>query len=107
VTRRQVTDLARARVSSYLTAQMAPPAHLLQHVRSYWQIENRLHWRCDVTLGEDACTCSRGQTPQVLAALNNAILALANRLRIANLAAQRRIFADRPHDAFGLLLQPL
>ena len=39
----------------------------------------------DVTLGEDACTVSRGQTPQVLAAPNNAILALADRLQIAEI----------------------
>jgi hypothetical protein len=42
----------------------------------------------------------------VLAALNNAILALADRLQIVNLAAQRRIFAARPDEALRLLLQP-
>ncbi len=90
-----------------LSAAVAPPPRLLHLIRSYWQIENRLHWRRDVTLGEDACTVSRGQTPQVLAALNNAILALTDRLHIPNLAAQRRIFAARPQDALTLLLHPL
>ena len=90
-----------------LTPAVTPPAQLLHHVRRYWEIENRLHWRRDVTLGEDACTVSRGQTPQVLAALNNAILALADRLQIADLAAQRRIFAAHPDEALRLLLQPI
>ena len=90
-----------------LTPSVAPPARLLHYVRSYWQIENRLHWRRDVTLGEDACTVSRGQTPQVLAALNNTILALIDRLGVKNLAAQRRIFAARPDEALKLLLQPI
>ncbi len=57
---------------------MTPPTQLLYHIRRHWEIENRLHWRRDSTLGEDACTVGRGQTPQVLAALNNAILALAD-----------------------------
>ena len=90
-----------------LTPSVAPPTRLLHFVRSYWQIENRLHWRRDVTLGEDACTVSRGQTPQVLAALNNTILALIDRLGVKNLAAQRRIFAARPDEVLKLLLQPI
>lgn len=69
-----------------LALQVAPPPRLLHFIRQYWQIENRLHWRRDVTLGEDACTASRGQTPRVLATLNNVILALADRLGVTNLA---------------------
>lgn len=90
-----------------LNPALTLPERLLYYIRRYWEIENRLHWRRDVTLGEDACTVSRGQTPQVLAALNNAILALSDRLHINNLAAQRRIFAARPDDALKLLLHPL
>ena len=90
-----------------LTPAVTPPAQLLHHIRRYWEIENRLHWRRKVTLGEDPCTVRRGHTLQVLAALNNAILALADRLQIVNLAAQRRIFAARPDEALRLLLQPI
>lgn len=90
-----------------LTPQVAPPPKLLRFIREYWQIENRLHWRRDVTLGEDACLVSRGQVPQVLAALNNAILALVDWLGVTNLAAQRRTFAAHPDTALALLLQPL
>lgn len=86
---------------------VAQPSRLLFFIRRYWQIENRLHWRRDVTLAEDACTVSRGQTPQVLATLNNAILALADKIGVTNLAAQQRIFAAFPDRALSLLLQPL
>lgn len=86
---------------------MAPPPWLLHFIRQYWQIENRLHWRRDVTLGEDACTASRGQTPRVLATLNNVILALADRLGVTNLAAQQRSFNARPIEALDLILYPI
>ena len=90
-----------------LSTDLAPPVRLLHLIRQYWQIENRLHWRRDVTLREDACTASRGQMPRLLATLNNVILALVDRLGVSNLAAQVRIFAAHPEAALRLLLQPL
>jgi predicted transposase YbfD/YdcC len=90
-----------------LSPRQASPPRLLHFIRQYWQIENRLHWRRDVTLGEDGCTVSRGQTPQVLAMLNNVILALVDRLGIANLAAQQRVFDAHPQQALNLILHPI
>ena len=40
---------------SSLSPARASAHRLLQLVREHWRIENRLHWRRDVTLGEDAC----------------------------------------------------
>jgi len=88
-----------------LPRKLADPARLLQLNRAHWQIENRLHWRRDVTLGEDACQVRTGQAPQVLAALNNAVLALADALHISNLAAQMRSFDAHPERALALLLR--
>jgi len=65
---------------------------------------NRLHWCGDVTLGEDACQLRTGQAPQVLAALKNAVLALADALRVSNLAAQMRSLDAHPEQALALLL---
>lgn len=90
-----------------LSPKVAPPQRLIHFIRQYWQIENRLHWRRDVTLGEDGCTVSRGQTPQVLAALNNVILALVDRLGVSNLAEQQRIFEAQPQLALDLILHPV
>ena len=45
----------------------APPTKLLQPIRAHWKIENRLHWRRDVTLGEDGYQTRTGAMPNVLA----------------------------------------
>lgn len=90
-----------------LTAQETSPAQLLALVRQHWHIENRSHWRRDVTLGEDTCRVTVGQVPQVLAALNNAVLAIVDFLQQPNLAAALRFFCPRPHSALDLLLLPL
>jgi predicted transposase YbfD/YdcC len=89
-----------------LPPKQADPARLLHLNRAHWQIENRLHWRRDVTLGEDRCQVRKGQAPQVLAALNNAVLALADALHFSNLAAQMRFFDAHPEQALAVLLGP-
>ena len=59
-------------------------------MRLEWGIENGLHYRRDVTLGEDACQVRRGTAPQVLAALNNTIVGIAALAKQSNLPAMRR-----------------
>jgi predicted transposase YbfD/YdcC len=89
---------------SSLPRKQADAARLLQLNRAHWLIENHLHYRRDVTLGEDACQVRTGQAPQVLAALNNAVLALADSLKVSNLAALLRTFNAHPDRALALLL---
>jgi predicted transposase YbfD/YdcC len=86
-----------------LPAAVSPPEHLLGLVRAHWQLENRVHWRRDVTLGEDGCQVKQPQAAQVLAALNNVVLTLMDRLGVPNMAAQMREFAARPLAALALL----
>jgi predicted transposase YbfD/YdcC len=106
ITRHKHTSTETVYGITSLSPKVAPPQRLLHFIRQYCQIENRLHWRRDVTLGEDGCTVSRGQTPQVLAMLNNVILALADRLGVSNLAEQQRIFDAQPQRALDLILHP-
>lgn len=87
-----------------LSPRRAGPAQLGQFVRGHWQIENRLHRRRDVTLGEDACQVRTTTAPQALAALNNTVLSLMDFLQVRNVAAQQRIFAAQPSKALALLL---
>jgi predicted transposase YbfD/YdcC len=47
-------------------------------------IENRLHWRRDVTLREDHCQVRKGEAPRVLAVLNTFLLALMDFLGVSN-----------------------
>lgn len=58
-----------------LPATVAGPRQLLWLARGRWGIENRLHWRRDVTLGEDRCRVRARERPHLLAALRNALLA--------------------------------
>lgn len=89
-----------------LPVSLLSPLALLQAVREHWHIENRSHWRRDVTLGEDACKVAQGQVPQVLAALNNIVLAIIDFLDVPNAARQLRRFDASPADALALLMDP-
>ena len=80
---------------------------LLRLIRRHWYIENRVHWRRDVTLKEDVSRVREGQTPHVMAALNNVVLALMDFLNVSNVAAQMRVFEAHPEEALSLLLRSL
>ena len=90
-----------------LPRKKANARRLLQLNRKHWSIENRLHHRKDVTLGEDASQTRVKGTPQVLAALNGGILALMDFLGITNVAKQLIHYCAHPRDALQLLLGKL
>jgi hypothetical protein len=77
---------------------------MLGLIRDHWKIENRLHWRRDVTLGEDTCQTRTGAVPSVLARLNSAVLSLMDRLGVRNVAQQARYFDAELEQAIQLLL---
>jgi predicted transposase YbfD/YdcC len=81
-----------------------PPADALRRVRLHWQIENRLHWPRDVTLGEDACQVRSGPAPQALAAVRNAVLGLLHGHHIPNAAAFIRTCGWSPPATLFTLL---
>jgi hypothetical protein len=72
-----------------------------------YTIENRLHWRRDVMLREDACQVRKGEAPRVLAVLNSFLLALLDWQGVTNVPHQMRIFDARPALAVRLLLGSL
>ena len=57
-----------------LSPERADANRLLELNRGHWGIENGLHYVRDVTMGEDASRVRRGNAPQVLAALRNAVI---------------------------------
>lgn len=69
-----------------------------------YTIENRLHWRRDVTLKEDVCQTRTGAAPNVLARLNSTVLSLMDRLGVSNVARQIRYFDAHVEQALQLLL---
>lgn len=87
-----------------LPRKKAKAKRLLALNQKHWRIENRLHYRRDVTLGEDACQVRVEGAPQALAALNGGILALMDWLEVRNVAQQMRHFCAHPHEALQLVL---
>lgn len=90
-----------------LTPAQASPERLLERIRGQWAIENRLHWRRDVTLRDDHCQVRKGAAPRVLAVLNRVLLGLRDLLGVTNVASQMRRFDARPLHAVQLLLGTL
>jgi predicted transposase YbfD/YdcC len=87
--------------------KQASASRLLELNRGHWGIENRSHWRRDVTLGEDHSQVRSGCAPQVLAALNNTVLALMDFLQVPNVPNQMRFYQAQPLEALRLLLVKL
>ncbi|WP_220197675.1 hypothetical protein [Ktedonospora formicarum] len=83
---------------------MGPPKRLLRLVRDHWSIENRLHHRRDVSLGEDACQTRTGSLPSLLAQLNSTVLMLMDRAGVRNVARQMCYFGAHLDQALALLL---
>jgi predicted transposase YbfD/YdcC len=80
------------------------PKKLLKQTRSYWGIENGLHYRRDVTLHEDRTRMTKGNTAQVMACLNNLIIGLVlTKTNYAYLPHARRFFDAFPAEAFALI----
>src|SRR5262249_55266423 len=69
-----------------LPAGVASTERLGEIARQEWGIENGLHYRRDVSLHEDAGQLRRGDGPQVLAALNNAVIGIVLQSGETNLA---------------------
>jgi predicted transposase YbfD/YdcC len=89
-----------------LDRERADADRLLGLIRAHWQIENRLHYVRDVTLGEDACRVRTGSSPQVLAALRNTTIHLLEGVEATSHAAAMRRFAAHPEEAIDRLRQP-
>jgi predicted transposase YbfD/YdcC len=81
----------------------AGPAALEGFWRGPWSIENRVPDPRDVTFGEDAGRARRGQTPQALAALRNALLGALRAAGWTSIADARRHYSARPKHALALI----
>ena len=86
-----------------LPRKKANAKRLLALQQAHWRVENRLHYRRDVTLGEDACQVRQTGAPEALAALNGGVLALMDWLGVKNVAWQMRHFCAHPEEALHLL----
>jgi predicted transposase YbfD/YdcC len=90
-----ITSLAREEIT---------PRKLLHMIRSYWGIENGLHYRRDVTLLEDATRMTKGKMGQAMACINNLVIGiLLGRQKYRYLPSARRYFSAHPADALALI----
>ena len=70
----------------------AGPERLLALARAHWGIENKLHWRRDVSMNEDRCRVRAGARP--LASIRNLALAMMKGTSQSVPAARETYAAD-------------
>jgi predicted transposase YbfD/YdcC len=87
-----------------LPSEQASPCQLLQMLRSYWKIENCLHYPRDVSLHEDQTRFKKQSAAHIMAIINNLVLALIAKSDFPFVPSARRYFAAHPDAAFDLLL---
>jgi predicted transposase YbfD/YdcC len=82
------------------------PKSLLAKIRSYWGIENGLHYPRDVTLQEDRTRMTKGNAGRIMASLNNLLIGLVlTNTQFVYLPHARRFFNAHPQRAFALITQ--
>jgi predicted transposase YbfD/YdcC len=89
-----------------LSVEEADATRLLELTRGHWAIENGLHYRRDVTLGEDGSRVRKGSAPQVMAALRNSIIHMLADTVAESLAAALRTMNNCLGKALSLLGLP-
>ena len=75
---------------------------LLNLVRGHWDIENRLRYVRDFTMGEDGSQVRAKSAPQVLAALRNLVLNILRMSGATNISATIRSIGWQPNGALKL-----
>jgi predicted transposase YbfD/YdcC len=89
-----------------LSREEIAPLKLLKMTRSYWGIENGLHYRRDVTLREDYTRMTKGRAGQAMACLNNLLLGiLLSKKKYRTIPTARRYFNAHPAEALDLFLR--
>jgi IS4 transposase len=89
-----------------LGPERADARKLLELTRDHWGIENGLHYRRDVTLGEDQSRIRKGVAPQVMAALRNSVIHVLSGVVAPSLAAAMRTMSNCFSKALDLLGLP-
>ncbi len=87
-----------------LSAEQASPKSLMNMLRSYWKIENGLHYRRDVSLHEDQTRFSSNFAAHTMSIINNIVLAIIAKAGYDYVPVARRYFAAHPDQAFSLLI---
>lgn len=90
-----------------LSPKQANAEQVAGFIRAHWAIENRLHWRRDVTMQEAHSQIRTEHVPCILDLLNSTILAMMDLRGVSNVPAQMRRFKASPLLALRLLFGTL
>jgi predicted transposase YbfD/YdcC len=89
-----------------LSRDQVAPKQLLEFIRSYWGIENDLHYRRDVTLLEDATRMTNNSFAHAMASINNLVLGIfMQQSTFPYLPTARRYYDANLEEAFDLIVQ--
>jgi len=81
-------------------------SRMAQVVRAHWGVENRLHWRLDVTFNEDQCRLRKGHGAQNMSRLRRVGLNMLQRDRSQKMGLKnKRLLAGWDHDYLLRLLE--
>ena len=84
-------DQERVERRYYINSIAANAVRFAAAARGHWGVENRLHWRLDVTFGEDANRIRKGQAPVIMTSVRHLCMNLFEREgSSASLAKKRR-----------------
>jgi hypothetical protein len=89
-----------------LAPERADAQRLLELTRGHWGIENELHYKRDVTMGEDSSRVRKGVAPQVMAALRNSVIHVLSDVVAPSLASAMRTMANSLSQALSVLGLP-
>jgi len=91
---------------SSLDPEWGTPDRLQALKRGHWLIENRLHWRKDVTFDEDVSLFHVGQGPLVMAALRDIAINLLHASGVRRIASRLRALSQFPAEAIAIVTRP-
>lgn len=89
-----------------LPEEQADAAYLLQLTRNHWGIENGLHYRRDVTMGEDQSRVRKGAAPQIMAGIRNSLIHILSGVVAPSVAAAMRTMNNCLSQALSVLGLP-
>jgi len=105
---RRVGDKCSIEDRYFLASYQDTAAHILEHVRTHWQIENSLHWVLDIAFREDESRIRKGNGDQNFAVLRHIALNLLKHNAISKLGIKnRRLRAGWDNDYLSSVLEPL
>ena len=103
---RQLPDKTEHALHYYISSLSTPVADIAHCIRSYWGIENRVHWLLDVVFREDLCRVRVGFGAENFAVLRHIALNLLKREQTLKRSIQRKRFhANMNHEYLLRVLQ--